>query len=477
MNYSGMKVLVMGLGLHGGGLEAAHYLLRHGAALTITDLRDEKVLAPSIEKLGSASSSIRFVLGRHEMRDFRIADMVIKNPAVPRNSPFLQESRCIETDISLFLAASPARLTAISGSKGKSTVTQAVHEVLKKARGPAAAYAGGNITVSPLGFLDDLKSTDDVVLELSSFQLGDLADKRRADGSALLKPSVAVLTPILPDHLDRYRNMDEYVADKRVIYQGQDENDITIAGDDAWGRSFHAETRGRALSYSNAPLAAGVSGAWLGRTGEPAYACLRANGLPGLQADCTTELVPARPLLPGLHQKQNLMIAGLALLGLGLDPPTIRDGLGSFGGVPHRLEFFYESNGVRFYNDSAATIPEAAAAALDALGEDAPVVLVCGGTDKKLDFSPLVKAAPRAKAIILLEGSGSEKLRRDFDAQGIKYLGVWDSIDKAAAAAMEAAEAGDRVVLSPGCTSFGMFLNEFDRGTQWKDAVIAKTRF
>ena len=469
MNYSGMKALVMGLGLHGGGLESAKYLLRHGAALTITDLRDEKTLAPSIERLGSAS--IRYVLGRHEMRDFKDADMVIKNPGVPRESPYLQAARRIETDLSLFLADSPARLAAVTGTKGKSTVTQAVYWALQKARGPGAAYMGGNITVSPLTFIDDLKPGADVVLELSSFQLGDLAGRRAADGSPLLKPAVAVLTAIMSDHLDRYANMGEYIADKRVIYQGQDEDDFTVAGDDAWGRSFHAESRGRPLAYSNAPLGAGVSGGWLGGAGEPCYARVRDRPLPGLAVDCVAEIVPARPLVPGIHQKQNLLAAGLALLGLGLDADTVREALASFGGVEHRLEFFHEAGGVRYYNDSAATIPEAAAAAIDALGADAPLVLVTGGTDKNLDFSPLVNAAHKAKAIVLLEGSGSEKLRRAFDALGIAYKGPFDSIEKAAAAARELARNGDRVALSPGCASFGMFLNEFDRGGKWKAAV------
>ena len=471
MNYSGMKVLVMGLGLHGGGLESAKYLLRHGASLTVTDLRDEKTLAPSIEKLGPASPAIRYVLGRHEMRDFQDADMVIKNPGVPPDSPFLCAARRIETDLSLFLADSPARLAAVTGTKGKSTVTQAVYWVLQKAQGPDNAYMGGNITVSPLTFIDELKPGDDVVLELSSFQLGDLAGRRTADGRPLLKPKAAVLTAIMSDHQDRYANMDEYIADKRVIYQGQEADDFTVAGADSWGRSFHAETRGQSLVYADSPLGAGVSGGWLGGAGEPGYACARGEPLPGLAVDRVVELVPAHPLVPGIHQKRNLLAAGLVLLGLGLDADTIREGFADFGGVPHRLEFFHEANGVRYYNDSAATIPEAAAAALEALGADAPVLLVCGGTDKKLDFSPLTSAAHKAKAIILLEGSGSEKLRRDLEALGIAYNGPFDSVEKAAAAASELARNGDRVVLSPGCASFGMFLNEFDRGNKWKAAV------
>ena len=171
MDYSGIKVLVMGLGLHGGGLETARFLLSRGALLTVTDLRDEKTLAPSIEQLEAACGaipgrpSVRYVLGKHETADFANADMVIKNPGVRRDSPFLQAAKRIETDISLFLAESPARLTAVTGTKGKSTTSSAIHWVLdqsnKKNFLPGKANLGGNITVSPLVFLNDLKESDD----------------------------------------------------------------------------------------------------------------------------------------------------------------------------------------------------------------------------------------------------------------------------------------------------------------------------
>lgn len=366
--YSGMKVTIMGLGLHGGGLESARYLARHGAILTVTDLRDERVLAPSIEKLGDFP--VRYVLGRHEDDDFRNADMVIKNPGVKPDSPFLLMARRVETDISLFLVPNPARLIAVTGSKGKSGTASAIHWGLCRARDagllPGRAWLGGNITVSPLTFLEDLTAEDDVVLELSSWQLGDLKgrlhpNRAAANPAALLKPRVAVLTAIMSDHQNWYGSMEPYVADKRIIYQGQDEGDATIALDDDWGRSFLNETRARPI------------------------VCTAASA----------DLVPQKLLTPGLHQRQNLLSAGLALLDLGLPADFIRDSLGRFPGIEHRLEFFHEKGGIRFYNDTTATIPEAAAAAINAF--DVPLVLVTGGTDKNLDFAPLVNAAAQAR--------------------------------------------------------------------------------
>jgi len=467
-NFIGMKVLVMGLGLNGGGLESARYLAAKGAEVTVTDLRDENVLAPSMEKLNGFP--VRYVLGRHEMEDFRNADIVIKNPGVKPDSPYLKAARRIETDISLFLAACPARLLAVTGTKGKSTTASVLYHVLNESRTETAGKGrlggkvrlGGNITLSPLCFLDELEEGDDVVLELSSWQLGDLRGQKH------LKPRAAVLTSIMPDHLNWYGTMEAYVADKRVIYQNQDEADVTVAGNDEWGKSFHRESRGRPLVYSGQALGDGVFGGWIPDPAGPGFARLRHGGR-------VEELVPERLLIPGYHQKQNLLAAGLALMDLGLSADFIRESLGRFPGIEHRLEFFHESGGIRFYNDTVATVPEAAAAAIAAFekpeGSDANLVLVAGGTDKNLDFTPLALAAEKTKALILLAGTGSDKLAKLLDGRGIRYRGPFDSLEAAVKAALEAAAPGDTVVLSPGCTSFGMFLNEFDRGRKWKEEV------
>jgi UDP-N-acetylmuramoylalanine--D-glutamate ligase len=464
-SFAGMKVLIMGLGLNGGGPEAAKYLASQGAELTVTDLRDEKALAPSIEKL--SSFPVRYVLGRHETDDFQNADMVIKNPGVKPDSPFLKAARRIETDISLFLAACPARILAVTGSKGKSSTASALYWALNEfyskpgaEQSNGKARLGGNITLSPLSFLGELNEKDTVVLELSSWQLGDLR------GRDLLKPRAAVLTAIMKDHLNWYGSMEAYVADKRLIYKNQDEGDATIAGDDDWGKSFLKRSRRRPLVYTSKPLSEGVSGGWISGPEGPGLARLPER------SGRVEEVVPARPLVPGSYQKQNLLAAALALLDLGLEPGFIRESLGRFPGIEHRLEFFHESKGIRFYNDSAATIPEAAVAAVTAFEKpETTLVLVTGGTDKNLDFSPLAGAAANAKAVILLAGTGTDKLKLLLNQDGIKYRGPFDSLDDAIKAALEEAANGDTVVLSPGCTSFGMFLNEFDRGLKWKEGV------
>jgi UDP-N-acetylmuramoylalanine--D-glutamate ligase len=269
--------------------------------------------------------------------------------------------------------------------------------------------------------------------------------------------------------------MESYVADKRLVYRNQDASCVTAAWDDIWGRSFLAETPGRSLFCAERPLAGTIAGAWLSGPGEAGYARPYENaGSTIAVSGRILKVVPETVLVPGYHQKKNLLGAAAVLLDLGLDSDFILSALGAFPGIEHRLEFFHEGGGVRYYNDSAATVPEAAAAAIDSF--DCRMVLVTGGTDKNLDFSPLVKAAYRARgrlaAIVLFAGSGSEKLRPLLEEAGLECRGPFDSPDTAARVAAAEALPGSVVLLSPGCTSFGMFLNEFDRGKKWKEAVV-----
>ncbi|HSV56667.1 MAG TPA: hypothetical protein VLH39_06105, partial [Magnetospirillaceae bacterium] len=156
---AGLRVTVMGLGLNGGGLASARFFSARGASVTVTDTRDGKALAESLAAL--EGFPIRYVLGRHEMEDFSAADLVIKNPAVRADSPFLAAAKAVETDISIFLRYCPAPLAAVTGSKGKSTTASALAHALSASR---KTFLGGNITVSPLDFLDEVRPDTPVVL-------------------------------------------------------------------------------------------------------------------------------------------------------------------------------------------------------------------------------------------------------------------------------------------------------------------------
>lgn len=462
----------MGLGLNGGGLASALYFARAGAKLCITDMRDAETLAPSIAEL--KDYDIRYVLGHHDIKDFENMDILIKNPGVASDSPYLQAAKkagvSIETDLSVFFKANlkgpRAKIIAVSGSKGKSSVSSALFWVLDKASKegiiPGKAYLGGNIAVSPLSFLDSLQKDDIVVLELSSWQLGDLREIQKTDETMkeAFKPRVALITAIMPDHLDRYGSMEAYVADKRFIYHNQDKEDTTVVGDDEYGRSFAAESKGRIRIYH-----------------------------------AKAQRRQEKNLLPEFQQR-NMSAVTEALLDLGLPGDFIEKALSTFPGVEHRLEMFFEEplsegTSVRWYNDSAATIPQAAVAALEALSlaADTKIIMVCGGSDKNLDLRPLADALLKAcsekrlLAAYIFAGKASEKLLAILQEDAYKTLLPLlkypvNSAGEAAEGARKTIQASGgkhkiAVLLSPGCASFGLFKNEFYRGRQWKDAVIA----
>ncbi len=453
---AGLKVTIMGLGINGGGLASARFFARSGAEVTITDTKTETDLAPSIEALADFPG-IRYVLGRHDMADFKNADTVIKNPGVKlEGNEYLAAAHSIESDISVFLRFTQSPILAVTGSKGKSSTVSALHFGLKALGYPS--FLGGNITVSPLNFLDETTIETPVVLELSSWQLADLR------GRGLLKPRVAILTPIMSDHQNWYGGMEPYVADKKLLYTNQDNLCHLVCNrDDEWGPIFASETRAQVHWYSAKPLPHDVPGAWLEADGR---GFLRLTGTTETEA---IEILPASLAVPGNHMRANLLNAAQAMILFGADPAKTAAALARFPGIEHRLEFFHEENGVRFYNDSAATIPEAAAAALGSF--DTPVILLSGGTDKNLDFTPLALTAHRAKKIMLLAGTGTDKLIPLLRARNISFEGPFNNLESIITAARRAALTGDTVVFSPGATSFGMFKNEFDRGNKFRLAV------
>lgn len=462
--YSGRRITVMGLGLHGGGLAAALYLHRRGARVTVTDLRTTGELAPTLRKL---PESIRVVAGEHREKDFLEADLVLKNPAVPRTAPLLKLAPAVTTDIALFLAEWTGRLggdrgplVAVTGTKGKSSTAAATAAILGSERG--GTRLGGNITISPLGFLEELQGGDPVVLELSSFQLGDLRFCReinRPGNDALpeevlfprLNADVAIVTSIFPDHQDYYDSIDSYVRDKEEILRHLRPGALAILGcTEGWKGRFAAAA------------AAGAAGVTVR---EP-------------EDEEIGDLLPPTPAMAGTHMRRNLFFAALAARHLGVPPDQVRAAAGSFTGVAHRLERIGEREGLEIVNDTAATIPEATLAAAEAYTN--PLVLIAGGSDKGLDSGVLVRAGrvvlQGGGAIILLEGSATDLLVPLFREAGIPLHGPERSLRASFARAVQlareirAGEAAETVtiLLSPGCASFGMFRNEFDRGDQFR---------
>ncbi len=462
--FRGARVTIMGLGLHGGGAATVRYLHSQGAELTVTDLRSPESLRPSIEALSGLP--LRYVLGRHDSSDFRDADFVVKNPGVPRSSPYLQHARRVETDISLFLRGRTNPLLCVTGTKGKSTTATALHHVLLQSYSDAAL--GGNITVSPLAFIDALSTEAPVVLELSSFQLGDL---EFAGALELLQPQVSVLTAIMPDHLDYYSDMDAYLHDKELLLTATPPEAWTVA---ACGREylerFLAKINSRlcVAHASSRPNSQVTAGTLLRQADAHCYLDNEHGYLQ--QGQQVPEMILHSSPLAGEHARSNLLAAGTAARLFGVPAALTAKSLDSFPGVAHRMEYITDIRGVRYYNDSAATIAEAAVAAVKAFS--VPVHLIAGGSDKQLSPTAFSEIGDAVVAVYLLAGSASDAIHHQLVAGRTPVYGPYETLRTAFDAAFKTAQPGDIVILSPGCASFGMFLNEFDRGNTFRAMVL-----
>ena len=463
LDVRGRKVTIMGLGLNQGGLGVAKWLLGRGARLTVTDLKDRHALAPSIEaleqlrkKLGRKAHPIRYALGAHRAEDFRGADLVIQNPGVPRDSEFLKIARRagvpIESDMSIFFHLCPHPIVGVSGTKGKTTVTALLGAMLETAFG--RTLVAGNIRRSPLEG-EALKMTRPIpiVLELSSWQLESLAHAKRS-------PTIAVLTNVLPDHLNRYDGMRDYAAAKELIYAWQLPTDIAIVPlDNPYTKKMGARVRGERFWASMRPVPEGQNGLYY----KGSKAVLRAQGI-------ETVLFDARDVrLPGAHNLWNALLAGGAAYLRGAKPPAIGRALRAFKGVPHRLERVRDFRGATYWNDTAATTPEASMAAMQTVFAGKKGVLIAGGADKMLKFGAWAKAVKRyAKDVVLFEGTATPKMIAALKKAGVKVGETVRSMREAVAHARRAAKRGEAVLLSPGCASFGIFVNEFDRGDRFR---------
>jgi UDP-N-acetylmuramoylalanine--D-glutamate ligase len=450
-------VTLIGLGTRGGGLGVARYLAEQGAVVTVTDQRGEEALAESLAALGDLP--IRYVLGRHDERDFTPegADVVVRNPGVPRRAPLLQLARAhgipIEMEMSLFFRSCPAPIVGVTGTKGKTTVATLTGALIA-AEHPSAVTAG-NMGISALEQLPLLRPEIPVVIELSSWQLEALIEHG-------LAPRIAVLTLIAEDHLNTYDSFADYAETKRGITRHQRPGDWLIANredPEAW----QAAGRSPATTVPFGATDPGGDGAWLA-SGDLLW---RWQG-----AESRWPL-PETPALAGRHGARNALAAIAAARLAGVGPEAVARGLQRFTGVRDRMERVGEFGGVTFINDTTATAPVAAVAALEALAsKTGRVHLLCGGADKRLDPSPLAQAAAEhGAAIYLFQGTATPGLAAALHDAGVEPAGPFGSMGDAVAAARRSARPGDVVLLSPGCASFGLFRDEFDRGDRFRQEV------
>lgn len=441
MDFAGRRITVMGLGRFGGGLGVARYLASRGADVLVTDLEPEDKLADSVHALRDliASGTVTLRLGGHNVSDFTTCDLVIANPAVPRpwDNRFLRAAEAagvpITTEIRLAVESlrHRARTIGVTGTAGKSTTSAMIAHALTSL-GHRVEF-GGNIGGSLLG--RDVDGETWVILELSSFQLYWLHQRPDA---ATWSPGIAVITNIAPNHLDWHGDFDHYRRSKLGIATPQSESDVLVRASEAGAGCGRREI---VISDKDSPL-----------------------------------LSRFTLKTPGAHNRLNALTAIRtvhAALGMENDPAFaahIARTLSDFPGLPHRLCLISERNGVRFYNDSKSTTPDATLLALDAFGPEARarIHLIAGGYDKGSDLSPIAAAAPSLAGLYCIGATGSSLASLAAGAEGVSNSGT---LEIAVSAARARARPGDIILLSPGCASWDQFVNYEQRGERFVDLV------
>ncbi len=456
--FKNKRITVFGLGLNAGGVGTVEFLVRQGVReVVVTDIKKREELAASLEKLAKYKN-ITYVLGQHRPEDFTHVDMVIKNPGIPWTNEYIRLAQkngvSVEMDSSIFFALCKAPIIGVTGTKGKTTTSTLIAHILKAA-GRNVIEAGIGQT-GVLSRLSKITSESVVVFELSSWRLSALSHMKKS-------PHIAVLTNLYPDHLNYYKTIDAYVSDKKNIFLFQKRNDTFIANFDNELSREAAQDAPAQLGWFSKSGKVDGDGIWV----EDGMIFAQVGGK-------ETVLLPVEKIaLLGEHHLSNVLAAAGATLAFGLSADEVRDGIESFRGVPHRLELVREKDGVCYYNDTAATIPEAAIAALRTFSQ--PIVLLAGGSDKRLEFAAFSEAILKhAKRVILFRGEGTEKILQELHRLAPEKEEEWTVVGSMAEAvrlAREAAASGDIVLLSPGTASFGVFQNEFDRGDQFKKCV------
>ncbi len=442
------RVVIMGLGSFGGGADSALFAARAGARTRVTDMAPPEKLAAAMEPLKGLPVDYR--LGEHREEDFRTADIVVVNPAVRPDNPFVllaQKSKALVTSqVELFFQMCPAPIVAITGANGKSTTTSLTAHLLQAGIGQSGiAYKkvllSGNIGNRPLlGLLDELAANHLVVLELSSFQLEQLARIQKA-------PYASVITNLTPNHIDRHGTFEAYCRAKETIFKYQPldvqhpclsvfnaEDPITRA----WFSKYHTQPGRKALAFS---------------------------------ADDVPDHLLKDFRCPGRANRSNLAAALAVASHFEVAPARIAEAVKTFLPLDNRLQRIAEKRGVRWYDDSKATTPVSTLAALE--GIDEPKILIAGGYDKGIDFSELGKCiARRAKAVVLI-GQTAPKIEQAVRAAGDSTVIIRHaaSMPEAVKVCDELAVPGDVVLMSPACASYDMFVNYVQRAQVFIESV------
>jgi UDP-N-acetylmuramoylalanine--D-glutamate ligase len=441
---AGKRVLVVGLART--GIATALFCAERGARVTATEARPEVEIAEAAAKLHAAG--IVLELGGHRPETFVEQDLIVPSPGVPPTMPALAAARAVGvpvwSEIELAWRFLRGRLICITGSNGKTTTTSLIGHILETAGLPV--QIAGNIGTPLISRVDISSEASFTVVEASSFQLESIS---------AFRPNIAVLLNVTPDHLDRHGSVEAYGRAKARLFENQTEEDAAVINADD------------AVAPQYAP--AGPRMYWFSRLKRVASGCYVRGDEIVFRCDGAESVLLERKMigLRGNHNIENVLAAGAAARIAGVEPAAIAEGVRTFAGVEHRIEYIATISGVEYFNDSKATNVDATLKALDAFPGN--VLVILGGKDKGGDFRTLRQALRSHARTALLIGSAAEKIEADL--AGVIPVERAGTMARAVEIASRIARPGDTVLLAPACASFDQFENYEHRGRVFKQLV------
>lgn len=445
------RVAIIGLGVS--NIPLLDYFHDKKSKVTVFDSREiEKIPKEIMDKV--TEYSMEFSFGKNYLSKLIGYELIIRSPScLPTKEELIEEEKrgaLITTEVELLMKMCPCKIIGVTGSDGKTTTTTLISEILKKAG--YVCYTGGNIGKPLFTELYKITPKDIVVLELSSFQLMGME----------VSPDIAVITNISQNHLDVHKDFEEYVEAKKNIYRYQNEEGIVVLNyDNKITKECSIFVKGKVIFFSSRQK---LDNGYI-VDGEIIKECddkLRKHVLN------TNDIH-----LKGIHNFENICAAIAATKTL-VDLDTAVASIEEFKGVPHRIEFVKEINGVKWYNDSASSTPSRTISGLNAFNKK--VILIAGGSDKNLDYTPLAEPILNKVKTLVLMGKTSEKIFEAVKAESERQnrdINIYfaDSLTQAIILAKRHAKESDIVLFSPASASFDMFKNMYDRGDQFRNII------
>ncbi len=446
------KVAIIGLGVS--NIPLIDYLRKYKSNVTVFDKRTIEEIDKSVmDKV--VEYGMEFSIGRDYLSKLKGFDLIFRSPSCLPNTPELVEESnrgaLVTTEVEMFMELCPGKIIGVTGSDGKTTTTSLIYEILKE-KG-YNCYLGGNIGTPLFTKVSEMTPEDIIVLELSSFQLMNMT----------VSPSIAVITNITPNHLDYHTDLEEYIEAKKCIFKYQSEGDTLILNfDNPITRECGKEAKGNVIYYSDQVK---LDNGYIVDEGTIKFC----------EDKLRKHILNTRDtLLLGKHNYQNICAALAATRDL-VDEETAKRAILKFKGVPHRLEFVKEdNNNVRWYNDSASSSPTRTISGIQSFYKK--VILIAGGYDKNLDYTPIAKPIVEGIKSLILMGQTKTKIynavTNELNSQN-KKMDIYEafSVEEAIETAKDISKQGDIVLFSPASASFDMFKNAYDRGDKFKAAV------